>query len=83
MTDNFASLNNSGENMTTKKVTALINRAEAIGLAARAIKNPRGGYRKHHPLGSTYSPKRVVIINDISFSHGGADQYLRARENYC
>ena len=68
--------------MTTKKVSALIDRAEAIGLTARAIKNSRGGYRKHHPLGSTYSPKRVVIINDISFSHGGADQYLLSRELY-
>lgn len=66
--------------MTTKKISALINRAEALGLTAREIKNKHGGLRKHHPLGSTYSPIRVVIINGLSFSHGGADQFLSARE---
>jgi hypothetical protein len=66
--------------MTTKKISALINRAETLGLTAREIKNKRGGFRKDHPLGSTSSPRRVVIINGLSFSHGGADQFLSARE---
>jgi len=64
----------------SKKVDALVIRAKYLGLSARAISNPRGGYRKHHPLGSTYSPKRVVVIDGNSFSHGGAKQFLEARE---
>lgn len=66
--------------MNTKKISALINRAETLGLTAREIKNKRGGGRKHHSLGSTHSPRRVVTINGLSFSHGGADQFLSARE---
>jgi len=62
-------------------IETLIKRAEALGLEARAITQSRGGYRKHHPLGSTHSPRRVVMIDGKSFSHAGVKQFLEAREN--
>ncbi len=65
----------------TKNIEQLINRATALGLEARPISQSRGGYRKHHPLGSTHSPARVVMIDGKSFSHAGAKQYLSARED--
>jgi len=63
------------------KVDALVKRAEVLGLPARAITNSRGGYRKHHPLGSTHSPQRVLMIDEKSFSHAGAKQFLAAWED--
>ncbi len=65
----------------SQKVNNLVKRAEVLGLPARGITNSRGGYRKHHPLGSTHSPRRVVIIDGKSFSHAGAKQFLAPREN--
>jgi len=63
----------------TPNIANLIERAEAAGLTVRPITQKRGGYRKHHPLGSNYVPRRVVMIDGKSFSHGGAKQFLTAR----
>ena len=63
-----------------KKIEELLERAKKIDSKARLITQRRGGYRKAHPMGSTYSPLRVIMIDGKSFSHPGAKLYLRARE---
>ena len=60
--------------------TKLLDRAIAAGCQARLITQSRAGYRKHSSLGSTYSPRRIIVIDGIPFSIGGARQYLNARE---
>jgi hypothetical protein len=64
----------------SKNKLQLLKRASLLPVTCRLIHNMRGGFRKHHPLGSTYSPQRVIIINNKSFSFAGARQFLCAME---
>ena len=54
----------------------IVRQAQSQGLSARVITQSRGGCRKHSSLGSTYSSKRVVVINGKSWSIDGARQFL-------
>ena len=66
-------------NNSQKASKSLIERAEALGLTAQQI-DSKPHYRKGGALGSTSVPQKVVEINGLSFSVGGAKQYLEARE---
>jgi hypothetical protein len=63
-----------------KAVHTLHTRATAAGISAAIISHPKNGIRKHSPLGSTYSPSKVITLNGISMSIGQARQYIEARE---
>ena len=67
-------------NNSPKASKSLIERAEALGLTAQQI-DSKPHYRKGGALGSTSVPQKVVEINGLSFSVGGAKQYLEARES--
>ena len=68
------------KNQSPNATQLLIERAQALGLSATAIENSVGQHRRHHPLGSTSVPQKVVEIDGKKFSVGGAKQYLTARE---
>ena len=65
----------------TKNKLQLLKRASLLPVTCRLIHNMRGGFRKHSSLGSTYSPQRVIVINNKSFSFARARQYLGALES--
>jgi|TARA_R100000664_G_scaffold28341_1_gene39535 hypothetical protein len=67
-------------NKSPKASKILVERAEKLGLPASIIEKSVGHYRRHNSLGSTSVPQKVVVINGIRFSVGGAKQYLTARE---
>lgn len=54
----------------------IVRQAQSQGLEARTITQRRGGFRKPSYLGSTYSPKRVVMITGKSFSINASRQFL-------
>lgn len=57
----------------------LLSQAQSVGIIGGIIHNPKRGYRKHHPLGSTYSPAKVLVLNGRRMSVGQARQYIAAR----
>ena len=67
-------------NRAPKVSEQLLARAKELGLKAEIIENSRGHYRRHHPNGSTSVPQKVIKIDGIRFSVGGAKQYLTAKE---
>ena len=69
------------ENQAPNATAKIMVRAKLLGCKAEIIENSKGHYRRHHPLGSTSVPQKVVILDDIKFSVGGAKQYLYALEN--
>jgi hypothetical protein len=69
------------ENQSPNATAKLMVRAKLVGCKAEIIENSKGHYRRQPPLGSTSVPQKVVILDDIKFSVGGAKQYLYALEN--
>ncbi len=57
-------------------ILLIVRQAQSQGLEARTITQKRGGYRKYGSLGSTHSPRRVVMIEGKSWSISGARQFL-------
>jgi len=68
-------------NQSPKASMLLLDRANALGLEAHIIDNSSGDHRRHHPLGSTSVPQKVINIEGQPYSIGGAKQYLVARES--
>ena len=68
------------KNKSPKATEKLLARAKELCLKAEIIENSRGHYRRHSPLGSTSVPQKVITIDGIRFSVGGAKQYLTAKE---
>jgi|TARA_R110000744_G_scaffold368076_1_gene477835 hypothetical protein len=58
----------------------LVNRALSKGLSASIIEHSAKQYRRYSSLGSTSVPQKVVIIDGIKFSVGGAKQYLNGKK---
>jgi len=69
------------KNQAPNSTAKIMVRAKLLGCKAEIIENSKGHYRRHSSLGSTSVPQKVVIIDDIRFSVGGAKQYLYALEN--
>ena len=61
------------------QIGKLLGKAEAFGLKAEIIKNAKGDFRRHDSLGSTFVPQKVIMIEGIRFSIGGAKQYMDAK----
>ena len=68
------------KNQSTKATERLLARAKKLSLKAEIIENSRGHYRRHHSLGSTSVPQKVIILEGIKFSVSGAKQYLNKKE---
>jgi hypothetical protein len=68
------------KNQSPKAAQLLVDRAKSLGLDASIIEHSAGQHRRYNPLGSTSVPQKVVVIDGIKFSVGGAKQYLTARE---
>jgi len=68
-------------NQSPKASLLLLDRAKALGLEASIIGSSSGDHRRHHPLGSTSVPQKVINIEGTAFSVGGAKQYLIAKES--
>tara|TARA_R110000868_G_scaffold8061_3_gene41713 strand:+ start:1454 stop:1720 length:267 start_codon:yes stop_codon:yes gene_type:complete len=68
------------ENQSPRASIILVDRALSKGLSASIIEHSAGHYRRYSSLGrsSTSVPQKVVIIDGIKFSVGGAKQYLRS-----
>ena len=62
------------------QVLLLHRRALKVDPEAQIIPNPRKGYRKGHPLGSTYVPSKVLVIHGKKFSLAAANQYLEGKK---
>ena len=69
-------------NQSPKASQKLAKWAESLGLSATIIARSRGQCRVVHPgtRGSTSSPQKVIEIEGIRFSVGGARCYLEARQ---
>ena len=68
------------KNQAPKATERLLVRAKKLSLKAEIIENSRGHYRRHHSLGSTSVPQKVIILDGIKFSVAGAKQYLSKKE---
>jgi len=67
-------------NQSPKSSQLLIERAAACGIDASIIEKSKPGSRRYGANGSTHSPQKVVLLNGIRFSIGGARLYIAARE---
>ena len=67
-------------NQSPNATAKLMARAKLVGCKSEIIQNSKGHHRRHSSLGSTSVPQKVVILDDIRFSVGGAKQYLTALE---
>lgn len=63
-----------------KTISALVARAQNVGIDAWPIRNVNPARRKPGALGSTFSPSRVIMLDGAGYSLGGARQYIAARE---
>ena len=69
------------KNQSPNATAKLMARAKLVGCKAEIIENSKGHHRRHSSLGSTSVPQKVIKIDGIKFSVGGAKQYLTALEN--
>jgi hypothetical protein len=67
-------------NQSPKATEKLYNRAVEIGINAKIIEKSKPDFRRHHPCGSTFTPQKVIILNNIRMSLGQTKQYIAARE---
>ena len=63
-----------------KAIQRELERARAVGIDARLIRNPNKVARKHSAAGSTYSPSRTLWLDGQGYSLAGARQYIDARK---
>lgn len=63
-----------------KTLQELLDRAAAVNVEARLIKNVKMTTRRHGPLGSTSRPPRVIMLDGKSYSLRNARLHLDARE---
>jgi hypothetical protein len=68
------------KNQSPNASQKLIERAVKVGIKAELIQASKPHYRRHHPMGSTSVPQKVVMLNGIRMSLGQAKQYINARE---
>jgi len=61
------------------KAILLLNRAKTANIKCELILNSKPETRRISSIGSTFVPKKVIILNDIRMSFGQAKQYLKAR----
>jgi len=67
-------------NQSPKATDLLLTRAQAAGINAEVIQQSKPQHRRHHPLGSTNVPQKVISLNGIPMSVGQAKEYVAARE---
>lgn len=67
-------------NQSPKASQLLVERATACGIDASIIERSKPESRRYSANGSTHAPQKVVLLNGIRFSIGGARQYIEARE---
>ena len=67
------------QNQSPKACAKLIIEAHRLGINAEIIERSKPRTRRHSPMGSTFSPQKVMLINDIRMSLAQAKQYLQAR----
>ena len=68
------------KNHAPKASALLLERAEAVNIAAKIIDKARPHIRKHHVWGSTYSPQKVITLDEMRMSLGQASEYITAVE---
>jgi len=68
-------------NQSPKASQLLVERATACGIDASIIEKSKPESRRYSANGSTHAPQKVVLLNGIRFSIGGAMLYIEAREN--
>jgi len=61
----------------SKNKLNLLRRASMV-CDCRLLLNTRKGFRRHHPLGSTYAPQKIIRLNGRAYSWGSARLYLKA-----
>ena len=67
------------QNQSPKACAKLIIEAQRLGINAEIIERSKPRTRRYSPMGSTASPQKVMLINDIRMSLAQAKQYLQAR----
>lgn len=67
------------KNQSPKACAKLIIEAQRLGIKAEIIERSKPRTRRYSPMGSTASPQKVMLINDIRMSLAQAKQYLHAR----
>ena len=67
------------QNQSPKACNKLIIEAQRLGINAEIIERSKPRTRRYSPMGSTASPQKVMLINDIRMSLAQAKQYLQAR----
>lgn len=63
-----------------KTLQELLDRAVAVNVDARLIKNVKMTTRRHGSLGITSRPPRVIMLDDKAYSLRNARLHLDARE---
>lgn len=67
------------KNQSLNACQKLLTEANRLKVNASIIERSKPRTRRHHPMGSTAVPQKVMLIDDIRMSLGQAKQYLAAR----